>query len=82
MIKVRFFGMLRLDIKESADMLEAGSIEELLKVIAAKYDKVSMEQLRDAVIFINGINMNELKRYRTGLRDGDEVMFLSSVSGG
>lgn len=82
MVRVRFFGMLRLDIKESGDMIEAGTIDDLLKALEAKHDNVNINQLRNAVIFVNGVNMNELKRYRTKLRDGDEVTFLSSVSGG
>lgn len=82
MVNVRFFGMLRLDIKESAAMIEAGNIDDLLKILDTKYDEINLNQLRNAIIFINGVNMNELKRYRTKLKDGDEVLFLSSVSGG
>lgn len=82
MVSVKFFGMLRLDIKQSADMLEAGSVDELLRVLAAKYDTVNLSRFRNSIILVNGVNMNELKRYKTLLKTGDEVMFLSSVSGG
>jgi len=81
-VSVKFFGMLRLDIKQSADMLEAGSVDELLRVLAAKYDTVNLSRFRNSIILVNGVNMNELKRYKTLLKTGDEVMFLSSVSGG
>ena len=82
MVSVKFFGMLRLDIKQSADMMEAGNIDELLKVLAAKYYMVDPDRFRNSIILINGVNMNKLKRYRTRLKSGDEIMFLSSVSGG
>ncbi|MDF2530658.1 MAG: putative molybdopterin converting factor, subunit 1 [Clostridia bacterium] len=82
MVNVRFFGILRFDTKVSSAMIEAENIDDLLKILDAKYDKINMHQLRNTIIFVNGVNMNELKRYRTKLEDGDEVLFLSPVSGG
>lgn len=82
MVNVRFFGMLRLDIKKSSIMIEAGSIEELLNVLNEGYEEINLNQLKNSIIFINDTNMNALKRYKTKLKDGDEVLFLSPVSGG
>lgn len=82
MVKVRFFGLLRLTLAESAVYLEASNVQELLKQIDSHYEKINMEQLRNSIIFVNGKNITQLKLYRTSLKDGDEVMFLSPVSGG
>jgi len=82
MVHVRFFGLLRLEIKESTAMIEAENINELLEKLDAKFEKTNIKQLCSSIIYVNGVNMNQLKRYGTKLKDGDEVLFISPVSGG
>ncbi len=81
MIKVRFFGMLRLALKVSSVEVEAESIKKLLEELQKMYN-IDSELLKGTVIFVNDKNMNELQGYKTRLTAGDTVMFLSPVSGG
>ena len=82
MVKVIFLGVLRLDIRESTIMIEAENINDLIRILDVKYTRIDVKQIQNSIIFINGVNMNKLKRYKTNLKDGDEVIFLSPVSGG
>ncbi|MFZ5353051.1 MAG: MoaD/ThiS family protein [Bacillota bacterium] len=82
MIKVRFFGIMRLELGVSSIELEAQDVAGLLTAVSRKYETAKHEKLKNSVIFINDRNMNELKGLRTKLKNGDVVMFLSPVSGG
>lgn len=82
MILVRFFGTLRLSIGESRLEMEAERIDQLLVKINQKYNKIGIEQLKNSVIFINNQNINKLERFKSRLKDGDEVLFISAMGGG
>ncbi|MCG8514302.1 MAG: MoaD/ThiS family protein [Halanaerobiales bacterium] len=82
MILVRFFGTLRLSIGESRLEMEAERIDQLLVKINQKYNKIGIKQLKNAVIFINNQNINKLERFKSRLKDGDEVLFISAMGGG
>ena len=81
MVKVRYFGMIRMNIKQSFDEIDAESIGELVKKISLKYD-IKYNELKNSVILINGKNMMNLKGLKTELYNGDEVQMLSPVAGG
>ena len=82
MILVRFFGTLRLSIGESRLEIEAERIDQLLVKINQKYNKIGIKQLKNSVIFINNQNINKLERFKSRLKDGDEVLFISAIGGG
>ncbi len=82
MILVRFFGTLRLSIGESRLEMEAERIDQLLVKINQKYNKIGIKQLKNSVIFINNQNINKLERFKSRLKDGDEVLFISAMGGG
>lgn len=61
---------------------EASSIKGLLKEMENQIEGMTYNELKQNVIFVNGKNITELKMYRTKLNCGDEVLFMSPVSGG
>ena len=81
MVKAKFFGLLRLDLKSAGMECEAATVEELLTKVAASYP-ISVAELRNLIIIVRGKNISELKRFKTELQAGDEVMFMNPVSGG
>lgn len=81
MVKVRYFGMIRMNIKQSFDEIDAASVDELIKKISSKYD-MKYNELKNSVILINGKNMMNQKGLKTELHNGDEVQMLSPVAGG
>lgn len=82
MVTVRFFGMLRMDLKQPSLAAEAGSVRELIDRIEQQIGLKDKRSLRHAVIFINGENILHLRGLRTRLKDGDEVQFFSPATGG
>lgn len=82
MIKVKFFGVLRLDLGIVETEAEASTVKELLEVLKNSIDKLKDVNLKDYVIFVNEDNIVKLKMFRTKLNDGDVVSLMSPVSGG
>lgn len=82
MVTVRFFGLSRLMLKQSRLELEAVSIDELLRKINKHYPQISLEDLKNCVIMVNGVNITQLQVFRTGLKPGDEVQMFSPIAGG
>lgn len=82
MVKVRFFGTVRMKIKESYIEIEANRVDRLLKTISLLTNEVTLVDLKKSIIYVNGTNIDSLKLYRTALKEGDEVQILSPVSGG
>lgn len=78
MIRVRLFGLLRIDSGIKELELEASSIKELFAALENASDKLSASRLEGCVIMINSKPGNKKSR----LKDGDEIMLLSPVAGG
>jgi molybdopterin converting factor small subunit len=62
--------------------VEADSVRGLLYAMEKQLEGLTYKDLKQSVIFINGKNITDLKMYRTKLKDGDNVIFMSPVSGG
>lgn len=82
MVTVRFFGMLRMSLKQPSLTAEAGSVRELIDRIAPQIGMKDKRSLWHAVIFINGENIVHLRGLHTRLKGGDEVQFFSPAMGG
>lgn len=84
MVKVKLFGLLRLDTGLKELELEAGSVKELYPLLleAAKKakpaTKVTAADIDGCIVVING----KQGRKNSVLKDGDEVMLMSPVCGG
>lgn len=81
MIKVKFFGVLRLDLKSPGIKVTARDVKEVLKKLSIQYN-VNYKSLSNSIIFVNGIDIVSLNGLKTSLKDGDEVQLFSPVSGG
>ena len=84
MIKVKFFGLLRLDLKSEGVTLhpsEASDVKELVARLSSLFPHFT-EDFADQIIMVNDVNIINLKFFRTKLHEGDTVLLLSPVSGG
>ena len=81
MVKVKFLGLLRMDLKTRDAEFNAVTVEELLAQIASSFP-ISVNDLRNCIIFVRGKNITQQKLFKTELKDGDEVLFMNAVSGG
>ena len=77
MIKVRFFGLLRLDNGVKSVEVEARNMSELYTRVE-EASSIPVKALKGCNIFING----KRKKINQKLNDGDEVMFLVPSCGG
>ncbi|NCA67383.1 MAG: hypothetical protein EOM87_04905 [Clostridia bacterium] len=82
MVTVEFFGLYRLEYGIAAVELEVKNIEELFTQLEEKYKKYSAKELRNSIVIINDVNFMKLKKYKTKLKDGDNVLIMSPASGG
>lgn len=84
MIKVKLFGLLRLDTGLKELSLEAASVKELYPLLLAEAKKakpsttVTAADIDGCIIMINGAQGKKSSR----LSDGDTVMLMSPVCGG
>ncbi|MEG1613799.1 MAG: MoaD/ThiS family protein [Clostridia bacterium] len=82
MVKVKFFGLLRLDLKIKEIDVEAQTVKELLSEVAQKTKMFSPRELKGYLIYVNGTLSTKLSGYRTKLKDGDVVIMMNPASGG
>lgn len=82
MVKIRFWGTLRLVIKTPRLEADASDINDLLRKLGNAYGEIGQKQFRNSTIFVNNVNIINLKLYDTKLIAGDTVDFFSPVSGG
>jgi molybdopterin converting factor small subunit len=81
MVSVKFFGSARVKFGIKELNVEASDLSSLLKITAGEL-KVSEKDLKQFVVYVNDVNISKLKMWKTKLKDGDGVMFLSPASGG
>ncbi|WP_240840431.1 MoaD/ThiS family protein [Acidaminobacter sp. JC074] len=62
--------------------LQANSVKDLIDVIHNDSGISCKSQLKNAITFVNDVNFLKLKKYKTPLKTGDKVAFLSPASGG
>ena len=76
MIRVKLYGLLRLDSGIKEKQLDAGSVKEVLRALEAC--GISKKNLNGSIILINGAAASKHSK----LKDGDVVQLLSPVAGG
>lgn len=81
MVKVRFFGMARINFDKKGFETEAATVKELVHKVA-EATGIDEKEAKQYLIYVNEVNIDKLNRFRTKLHDGDEVLFLSPSSGG
>lgn len=84
MVKVKLFGLFRLDTGLKELELEAASVRELYPLLLAQAKanrpdtKITAKDIDGCIVMINGREGKKSSR----LNDGDEVMLMSPVCGG
>lgn len=84
MVKVRLFGLFRLDTGIKELELEAATVAQLYPLLLAEAKRVhpdtriTAKDIDGCIIIINGKNGKKSSK----LHDGDEVMLMSPVCGG
>lgn len=81
MVTVKLFGAARINFKDKQVELDASTVKEVLEKLAAKYG-APVKDFKQFVYFVNDVNIDKLKMYKTPLSDGDVVMVISLGSGG
>ena len=81
MVKVEFFGLYRLNYKMKECEIDA-DVMDLFKKLNEAYPVYSVKDLKNSIVIVNDVNFNNLKKYKTKLRDGDRVLIMSPASGG
>lgn len=77
MVKVKFFGVMRLNMGISTISIDADRVGRVIEKIAAT-GKVEKSELKKCMIFVDG----KRARVQTRVRDGNEIVFLSPAGGG
>ncbi len=82
MITVKLFGMFRLLADKSQLLVEAGTVRQVLNQVSRYCPGLSRRQLKQAIIFVNKEQISGSRRFSKKLKDGDELVLLSPMSGG
>ena len=93
-VKVHYLGLVKSFTKASQDefdLKEASPLSELLSNVADKYGKPFTQEVYDAtlkemkptfVTMVNGVLMEQLQGINTPLKNGDNVIIMSLLTGG
>ena len=76
MIRVKLYGLLRIESGIKERQLEAAAVKEVLEKL--ERCGIPRKKLEAAVILVNGSSANK----RSKLTDGDTVVLMSPVAGG
>lgn len=84
MVKVKLFGLFRLDTGIKEIDLEASTVTDLYPLLLEEAKKVrpdtrvTSKDIDGCIVVINGVQSKKTSK----LKDGDEVMLMSPVCGG
>lgn len=82
MVKVKLFGLLRIDSGIKEFETEAASVKQLFSFIADKAAEkgniIEPKAVKNCAVLVNGRQADK----NTKLKAGDEVVFISMVAGG
>ncbi len=93
-IKVHYISLVKSFTKTSQDefdLKESADLADLLEKIAEKHGKPFTQEVYDQdkkemkptfVAMVNGVLMDQLKGVNTSLKDGDNIILMSLVTGG
>jgi sulfur-carrier protein len=91
MIKIKFYSLLRMFLKQNEIDLDANNISilELLQKISEKTNKDIIskiidtgELIRGTIILLNGRNIYHLKKLNTNVKNGDNIDIFPPGGGG
>ena len=79
MVKVNFFGALKMDLGLDFVELSAKSIKEVYTKLIDMFDVMKKADIGQYITFVNGENIANLNKEDTVLKDGDEIKLLSPI---
>lgn len=82
MVTVKFFNLIRSNHGVQQLTLSPGTIENIMIEIRNIHPQITMQELHDAILFINKQKVMHLKRFKEIVKDGDEIVFTNFVGGG
>lgn len=81
MIKVTFYSLFRSNYHIKEELLNPGSINDLISQIINKYPEIKPSAFRYSVVFHQGKPIT-FHRFDTIIADGEEIFFTQFVGGG
>lgn len=82
MVTVKFFNLIRSNHGVEQASVHAGKLSDIMKEIRVVFPEITMQELQDAVLFINKEKVMHLDRFSINIKDEDEVVFTNFVGGG
>lgn len=82
MITVKFYGPLRITHHIKELILDEGSIKEVMEALVQQYPDIHIKELKNSIIIVNKMILTKSNRLSVRLKTGDELVFMSPVSGG
>lgn len=82
LVTVEFFGLYRLAYKRASVELDAKNIKDLFNQLYELDQVYTPKELKNSIVILNGTNIMELKKFRTKLNAGDNVLIMNAASGG
>jgi len=82
MVIVKFFNLIRSNHGVKEITVKAGTISEIIVQIRNLYPQITLQELHDAVLFINKQKVMHFNRFSELIKDGDEIVFTNFVGGG
>ena len=81
-ILIKYRAQLAALTKIETESLEAAKITDVLRHIKARFGAKAEKLAKTMLIVVNGQSILLLSRFKTALKDGDEVSFLPICGGG
>ena len=81
-INVRYRARLAELTKISEELLDAATVQDVIKHIKKSFGAEAAKTARAMIIAVNGQSILQLKVFKTVLQDSDEVSFLPICGGG
>ncbi len=82
MINIKFYGLIREQLKIKEMQSEAHNLNELFLEISEKTGLMTAKELKKSIIFIDKKPLTEFGGFRTKLNQDCEIALLSPASGG
>jgi molybdopterin converting factor small subunit len=82
MVKVKYRGELQSVTGLKEETVEAPCVKDVLDCIKTRHGGAALKAAKSMLIVINGESILLRQRYRTLLKDGDELSFLPICGGG
>lgn len=81
-IEVTYRGALPELMGVSSELVEAGTVAEVMAHIRKRYSKEAYREAKRMLIVINGDSIQLRRGYKTALVEGDRLSFLPICGGG